>query len=180
MQYVGNSTVAQWYGPPCKQPVVRVKLAGNNVPVNKKAERLFKFMELCFKQYDKLYKDLTERHLDDWGGMCRPVTGNSGPVTVANASKHAWWLAVDIDADENVRGSVAKNSEIWVKGGDGRCVRMLQTAGFTWGGLFSTPDPHHFEVAVPQSWILKRFDRNGKPRRWFAKQIGWKGPTSRV
>lgn len=175
MNYVSNSKIAEWYGPPCKQPIVTIKLAGSNVHVNKKIKRLFLWQEIVFSLFPHLYKDLNERHLDDWGGMCRPVTGNSGPVTVANASKHAWWIATDIDADENVRGTNPLKSEIWLKGGDGKAVRLLEATGFTWGGRFSTPDPHHFEAAVPKRWVLARFNRRGKLRPWFSKQLRKEG-----
>jgi hypothetical protein len=178
MDYVSNRQTAVWYGPPCKATIVRVRVAGSDVPVNKKAKRAFLFQELCFKYLSHSYwkHDLNERQLDDWGYLCRPTTGQVGPVTVDNASKHAFGLADDIDADENVRGSSALGSEIWQKAE--RAVRMLERTFFTWGGRFSTPDPHHFEVARPPSYIFKRLDRKGRPRRWYAKQIGWEGPVS--
>ena len=171
MQYVANTQIAEWYGPPCKQPIVRVKVAGNSVPMNKKVQRLIRWQERVFKKFPQLYRDLTERHLDDWGNNCRPVTGSSGAVTISNASKHAWGIADDIDADENVRGTDPLRSELWVKGGNGKCVKLLERTGFTWGGRFSTPDPHHFEVAVSPAWIRKHFTLRGTPRRWFRKQL---------
>lgn len=175
MDYVPNSKIAGWWGPPCKQPTISIKIAGSKVSVNRGARRLFKWQNRVFKMFPKLWKDLTERQLDDWGGLCRNVTGISGPVTTDKASKHAWWLADDIDADENVRGTDPFKSEIWLKGGDGRCVRLLEASGFTWGGRFSTPDPHHFEVAVPQAWINARFNVLGFPKRWFKKALRQKG-----
>lgn len=175
MEYVSNAKIAGWWGPPCKQPVISLKIAGSSVPVNRGARRIFRWQERCFKKFERLYKDLTERHLDDWGGLCRNVTGIPGPVTTEKASKHAWWLADDIDADENVRGTDPFKSEIWVKGGNGDCVRLLEATGFTWGGRFSTPDPHHFEVAVSPEWIRKHFTVRGTPKRFFKKQLRAKG-----
>lgn len=165
MEYVPNSKIAEWYGPPCTQAVVRVRIAGSKVSVARKARRLFRWQERVFQKYPRLYRDLTEKHLDDWGGLCRKIAGTD------TWSKHAWWIADDIDADENVQGTPPKQSEIWVKGGNGKCVRLLEASGFTWGGWFSFPDPHHFEVAVSPKWIRQRFTRRGKPKRWFRRKL---------
>ncbi len=180
MKYVSNTETARRYGPPCRQPIVPIRISGSDVPLNKKAKRMFLWFDLVFKELTPLYwkNDLKERQLDTWGYMCRPTTGSSGSVTVSNASKHAWGLAVDLDADENVRGTRAVASEIWRKGE--KAVRMLEKTCFTWGGRFGTPDPHHFEIAQTRSWALKHLDRKGRPRKWYAKKIGWKGPTSTV
>lgn len=173
MQYVSNSQVAQWYGAACTQPTVQVKLAGSNVSVAKEAARAFRFMQLTFKTYCPKYlrNDLAERHLDDWGGVCRHIAGTR------TWSKHAYWVAVDIDADENAQGVPANSSEIWRKGKG--AVVILEKTFFTWGGRFSNPDPHHFEVAVRPARLRACLDNSGKPRPWYAKEIGWKGPVGR-
>lgn len=165
MEYVSTTQIQEWYGDPCHQPIVTVRLAGSNVHVNKKLKRAFLFMEWVFENTAPKYwkNDLNERHLDDWGYNCRRIAGSS------TWSKHAWGIAVDLDADENAQGVPPQQSEIWHKGK--RAVLILEHA-FTWGGRFSYPDPHHFEAARPPRWYRRRIKRNGVPRRWWKKKLG--------
>ena len=54
-------------------------------------------------------------------------------------SRHAWGLAVDINASRNPQGSRPRQ--------DRRVVRAFEDAGFTWGGRWPTaPDGMHFEL----------------------------------
>lgn len=54
-------------------------------------------------------------------------------------SLHAWGLAIDINAAANPRLGDSRQ--------DGRLVRAMEDAGFTWGGRWPTvPDPMHFEL----------------------------------
>jgi hypothetical protein len=54
-------------------------------------------------------------------------------------SLHAWGLAVDINASENLQGAEPKQ--------DRRVVRAFEDEGFTWGGRWPTaPDGMHFEL----------------------------------
>jgi hypothetical protein len=60
-------------------------------------------------------------------------------------SLHAWGLAIDLNA--------AANPALGASRQDPRLVRVMEEAGFTWGGRWPTaPDPMHFELhAVPPS-----------------------------
>jgi len=53
-------------------------------------------------------------------------------------SRHAWGIAVDINARLFPYGSHDKQ--------DPRLVAAFARQGFTWGGNWRTPDPMHFEV----------------------------------
>ncbi len=54
-------------------------------------------------------------------------------------SLHAWGLAIDINAAANPRLGDSRQ--------DRRLVRVMEDAGFTWGGRWPTvPDPMHFEL----------------------------------
>jgi hypothetical protein len=53
-------------------------------------------------------------------------------------SRHAWGIAVDVNARLFPYGSRAKQ--------DARLIAAFARQGFTWGGAWRTPDPMHFEI----------------------------------
>ncbi|HEX2052831.1 MAG TPA: M15 family metallopeptidase [Actinomycetota bacterium] len=55
-------------------------------------------------------------------------------------SMHAWGLAVDINVAENPAGARPRM--------DPQVVAIFEKWGFRWGGRWSTPDGHHFELAA--------------------------------
>lgn len=55
-------------------------------------------------------------------------------------SMHAWGLAIDINTVDNPQGAVPKI--------DMRVVEIFERWGFRWGGRWSPPDGHHFELAA--------------------------------
>ncbi|UCC67314.1 MAG: M15 family metallopeptidase [Armatimonadota bacterium] len=58
-------------------------------------------------------------------------------------SRHAWGIAVDVNARLFPYGSRAKQ--------DPRFIAAFARQGFAWGGEWRTPDPMHFEVVdLPQ------------------------------
>lgn len=62
----------------------------------------------------------------------------------AGLSRHAWGIAVDINADQNTYGTEPSQ--------DPRLVKTFERWGFTWGGRWLVPDGMHFEyVAPPES-----------------------------
>lgn len=55
-------------------------------------------------------------------------------------SMHAWGLAFDINVAENPKGQTPKL--------DPRIVAIFERWGFRWGGRWSPPDGHHFELGA--------------------------------
>lgn len=55
-------------------------------------------------------------------------------------SMHAWGLAIDINTLENPKGVRPRM--------DPRIVAIFEKWGFRWGGRWSPPDGHHFELAA--------------------------------
>jgi len=59
-------------------------------------------------------------------------------------SRHAWGIAVDVNARLFPYGSRARQNQ--------RLIAAFARQGFTWGGDWRMPDPMHFEVVdLPQS-----------------------------
>lgn len=78
---------------------------------------------------------LKELNTFDGGFNIRDVRGVPGRL-----STHAYGLAIDLNAAENPLGSESKLS--W------EFVKCWTDAGFVWGGVFSRPDPMHFQFVV--------------------------------
>ncbi|MEX2587938.1 MAG: M15 family metallopeptidase [Actinomycetota bacterium] len=55
-------------------------------------------------------------------------------------SMHAWGLAFDINVADNPKGQTPKM--------DPRIVAIFERWGFRWGGRWSPPDGHHFELGA--------------------------------
>ena len=55
-------------------------------------------------------------------------------------SMHAWGLALDINIADNPKGGRPNQ--------DMRMVEIFEKWGFRWGGRWSPPDAHHFELAA--------------------------------
>lgn len=75
--------------------------------------------------------------IDDFGGcyQWRAIRG------AKSLSRHGWGIAIDIDVRDNSLGS---------RGSAHPFIRdALAAQGFMWGGLFSRPDPMHYEFADP-------------------------------
>jgi hypothetical protein len=94
-------------------------------------------------------------------------------------SRHAWGIAVDVNARLFPFGSPARQ--------DDRLIAAFVRHGFTWGGLWRTPDPMHFEVVdlgqparpltvlVDGEPIAEGFLRDGRavaPVREIAEALG--------
>ena len=62
---------------------------------------------------------------------------NSDVGPVRRISRHAWGIALDINAGNNPFGSRPNQ--------DKRLVRVMKKWGFTWGGKWALPDGMHFE-----------------------------------
>ena len=70
---------------------------------------------------------------DGYAGCHHPrlITAGGG------VSRHAWGIAVDLNADTNPTGQSSSQ--------DRRLVDVLARWGFTWGGAWLVPDPMHIE-----------------------------------
>jgi hypothetical protein len=75
----------------------------------------------------------------DYGGCYVPRFIGSDPTR--GLSLHSWGIALDLNVQGNLRGTVG---EI-----DRRVVRIFKAWGFAWGGDWQWTDPMHFELA----WI---------------------------
>ena len=88
--------------------------------------------------------ELVERGLADlidvsqFGGCWVPRFIASDPTR--GISLHSWGIAVDLNVSTNHRGTVGDM--------DPRIVEVMAAWGFAWGGLWSDPDPMHFELAA--------------------------------
>lgn len=71
----------------------------------------------------------------DFGGCYSPRFINRNPA--GRLSHHSWGIAVDVNVAENAYGTKADQ--------DLRLVRIMESAGFTWGGRWVVPDGMHFE-----------------------------------
>ncbi|HYP24857.1 MAG TPA: M15 family metallopeptidase [Actinomycetota bacterium] len=71
----------------------------------------------------------------DFGGCYSPRFINRNPA--GRISHHSWGIAVDLNVTENAYGTKADL--------DLRLVRVMESAGFTWGGRWVVPDGMHFE-----------------------------------
>ena len=72
---------------------------------------------------------------DDFGGCYSPRFIDSNPG--GRLSHHSWGIAFDVNVGENAFGSKPDL--------DHRLVRVMEDAGFTWGGRWLIPDGMHFE-----------------------------------
>ncbi|HEX2195369.1 MAG TPA: M15 family metallopeptidase [Actinomycetota bacterium] len=71
----------------------------------------------------------------DFGGCYSPRFINRNPA--GRLSHHSWGIAIDLNVTENAYGTKADQ--------DLRLVRIMEGAGFTWGGRWVVPDGMHFE-----------------------------------
>ena len=75
-------------------------------------------------------------------GTIRRYSGCYAPrfinrIPTNHISHHAWGVAFDCNAETNPVGATPDQ--------DPRLVRVMERAGFIWGGTFAVPDGNHFE-----------------------------------
>lgn len=114
---------------------------------------------LVHRKFEPILRELLERHVvpvigpltmraDDWSYAPRCIRG-TGPGTSRPCvmSNHAWGLAVDVNATQNVMGGADPDGQFPPDFGD-----RLHHLKIRWGGDFtSTKDPMHFEfVGTPE------------------------------
>jgi len=74
--------------------------------------------------------------INDYGG-CYSFRRNSS--NKAQLSRHSWAIAIDLDVKDAVSGRETHPL----------AIQAFYDVGWLWGGWFSTPDPMHFEKAIP-------------------------------
>lgn len=83
-----------------------------------------------------------------WGFNCRSIRGSNAP------SNHSRGLAVDLNSDENPMGSE------FVSTIPPEVVHMWESAGFYWGGRYSSrPDAMHFEYIGSKEDVARYTDQ---------------------
>jgi hypothetical protein len=80
--------------------------------------------------------DVADYHLAGGCYVPRLIRGEDPNRAV---SMHAWGLALDINVARNPPGAAPNQ--------DSRLVSAFERWGFRWGGRWSPPDAHHFELA---------------------------------
>jgi hypothetical protein len=125
--------------------VTIVPVKGVPLYVHRAAAPLFEELTRCLQQYGaKLHtRD------DDWSYANRDIRGYDGVK-----SYHAWGLAIDLDATENVMGNDETTFPVW------RTRQLVDDLRFiAWGYEWQTrPDPMHFEIHGSRE-AVKRFGR---------------------
>lgn len=152
------------YGLPCKVELVDINFCGKrNVRINKKCARHFKRLGDIFMEKAPAYAKQIDDFLDDWTYSCRKIAGTDV------WSNHSWAIAIDVDATKNPRGGTIRLGKVWDEAR--RAVWQAEQEGFRWGGRYSSPDPMHFETLLTPKQIRARYNRNGKPRRWYKRRL---------
>ena len=96
---------------------------------------------LLFPQLRRALRHVASQNLSfavdpaDFGGCYSARFINRNPE--GRISHHSWGIAVDVNVGENAYGTKADQ--------DLRLVRIMEQAGFTWGGRWVVPDGMHFE-----------------------------------
>ena len=135
-RYIGNEdgTIRQDSG------WVRRNIVGRNVPIL----GFVRCHKLIFPQLEAALTEIQNSGLasaikpGQFGGCYFPrfiERDGSRPL-----SMHAWGLALDINTLENPKGQRPRM--------DPEIVAIFEKWGFRWGGRWSPPDGHHFELAA--------------------------------
>ena len=110
--------------------IVTFTACGVTMTCRREVKPLFHALMLILdREYD------LDRRKDDWGYANRDIRGYPG-----SKSYHAWGLAIDLDATENVLGSSTFRFRRV------STARIAENLSLVWGGSWpSRPDAMHFE-----------------------------------
>lgn len=111
-------------------PELRIGVVPRRIYCNKR------LVEPLRRAFTALRDTRRVNELKTWDGCfnIRKKRGNS-----RSYSLHAWGLAIDVNAAWNpFRGSSTLSPEF---------VKCFTDNGFTWGGIWNTPDSMHFELS---------------------------------
>lgn len=128
--------------------IVAIQFLGRPMHVHRKARNHFLHLERIFRQEAPKYaRKVNEGVYDDWSYNNRNIAGTD------SKSKHAFGIALDINATTNYRG---------IRGDmPGAVAHRADDEGFAWGGSWSNPDAMHFETTLTPMQIKRRFDDEG-------------------
>lgn len=124
--------------------------------VNKEVKPLFHALVLLLaRKYDL---DLKK---DDWGYANRDIRGVAG-----TKSYHAWGLAVDLNATQNVLGSHDFQFDAEV------VQPIAENLGLLWGGTWTKrPDPMHFEFRGAKHEVAKAITKMRRRYPLVARKV---------
>ena len=119
-------------------------LAWNGLPlqritVHKKcASSLMKILAIIGQEFSQ--KEIDQFHLNRFGGAYnfRTMRGSN------KLSIHAWGAAIDLAPDLNPLGRPAGLKQFMMPE---RAVKIFESEGWEWGGLWKRPDGQHFQAA---------------------------------
>jgi hypothetical protein len=142
-----------------KLNIVTIDFLGRTMFVHRDAQRHFLRLERLFEARAPEYAaSVALGTFDDWSYQDRDIRGVAG-----RKSNHAFGIAIDINALTNVLGTSGDMPmevvDQWlVEGGD-------------WGGLWSRPDPMHFETHLTPEEIQARYNADGTPKAWYLEEL---------
>jgi hypothetical protein len=79
----------------------------------------------------------------DYEGCFNPRLISAG----GDLSRHAWGIAVDLNAHGNPTGTGSGQHDA--------LVELFTSAGWGWGGIWLVPDPMHFELVADPAGTIK-------------------------
>ena len=131
--------------------IVEIDFLGEPMYVHEKAKPHFLRLAQIFQTLAPEYAaTIAAGGSDDWSYLDRNIRGEE------SKSNHAFGLALDINALENVLGTTGNMPA--------EVVAQWEAEGGEWGGDWSRPDPMHFETHLTPEEIRTRYEPDGTPR----------------
>ncbi|MEA2462049.1 MAG: hypothetical protein QOH90_2226, partial [Actinomycetota bacterium] len=128
--------------------IVEIDFLGEPMYVNKNAKRHFLRLANIFEARAPEYAaTIAGGETDDWSYFNRDIRGER------SKSNHAFGIAIDINALQNVLGTAG---DIPME-----VVEEWRVEGGAWGGDFGRPDPMHFETHLTPREIKERYEPDG-------------------
>jgi hypothetical protein len=142
-----------------KRNIVTIDFLGRAMFVHRDVQRHFLRLERLFEARAPEYAaSVAVGTLDDWSYQDRDVRGQAG-----RKSNHAFGIAIDINALTNVLGTSGDMPT--------EVVDQWLVEGGDWGGLWSRPDPMHFETHLTPEEIKERYNADGTPKAWYLEEL---------
>ena len=153
-KYYGNPDSSDYRA----RNIIEIEFLGEPMYVNKKVQRHFFRLAAIFQARAPEYAaTIATGETDDWSYWNRDIRGSTSKST------HAFGIAIDINALENLLGTTGNIPE--------EVVRQWEIEGGEWGGDWSRPDPMHFESHLTPAEIRRRYHPDGSPRDWYLEEL---------